>query len=70
MKPELEKGQRVTVDTFGGAKAEKIVVEDLGETVLICRPEEFEAAKAQNRAPISIAFRKEYVHVQHAETVA
>lgn len=54
MGEQLQSGQRVTVNAFGGKQPSVIVVEDRGDVVLICKPEEFERAKAENRMPTTI----------------
>jgi hypothetical protein len=55
----LERGQRIRVNAYGGKKPYVIVVEDRGDVVLICKPSEFECAKAENRDPMSIGFHRE-----------
>jgi hypothetical protein len=54
MEAQLQSGQQVTVNAFGGKRPSVIVVEDRGEVVLVCKPEEFERAKVENRAPMAI----------------
>jgi hypothetical protein len=53
--------KRVTVVQFGGAIAEKIVVEDRGDVLLVTTEEEWLASQAENRAPITVGFKKEYI---------
>jgi hypothetical protein len=53
--------KRVTVTQFGGTIAEKIVVEDRGDILLLTTEDEWEASKAENRPPISVGFRREYI---------
>lgn len=50
MEEKLERGQVVMVDTSSGL-VERTVVEDLGESLLLCRSEEFLAAKSEGRNP-------------------
>ena len=37
---------------------ERIVVEDRGEVILVCRSQEFEAAQGEGREPISVGFKR------------
>lgn len=37
------------------------VVDDRGEVVLVCKPEEYAAAMAERRAPIAVGFHREDV---------
>lgn len=53
--------KRVTVVEFGGAITEKILVKDCGEVLLVTTEEEWMASKAENRPPISVGFRREYM---------
>ena len=50
-------GQEVTLNSSNGAIT-LIVVEDLGETILVCRPDEFERASAERRSPVAVGFKK------------
>jgi hypothetical protein len=59
MSSHLERGQRVRVNAYGGKKPYVTVVEDRGEVVLICKPSEFERAKAENRDPMMVGFHRE-----------
>ena len=59
MSGQLQPGQQVTVNAFGGKTPSVIVVEDRGDVVLICKPNEFDSAKLQHRAPVSVGFRRE-----------
>ena len=61
MRHQLHKGQQVTVNAFSGKHPIVTVVEDLGDVVLICKPEEYAAAVAENRRPIAIGFHREDV---------
>ena len=63
MTTRFETGERIWVYTFGGFSIERVVVEDFGETLLLSRPEEFEAAKSDGRKPLAVAYPKEFVAV-------
>ena len=64
MYEQLQRGQAVTVNAYGGKQPRVIVVEDCGEVVLICKPREFEDALAENREPLSVGFRRSAVHIE------
>lgn len=53
--------KRVTVIQYGGTIAEKILVEDRGDVLLVTTEEEWRASEIEQRSPISVGFRKEYV---------
>lgn len=59
MDKQFQRGQLVTANAFGGKLLSMIVVEDCGNVVLICKPEEFERAQREDRQPISVGFHKE-----------
>lgn len=63
MNEQLKSGQRVTVNSFGGKKLLRVVVEDRSATILICKPEEFDRAKAENRRPVAVGFPRQDVMV-------
>jgi len=67
MEEKLLSGQRVTVNAFGGKQLSRIVVEDIGQTVLICKLEEFDRAKAEGRPPVYIGFPKSDVTKDHEQ---
>jgi hypothetical protein len=52
---------RVTVIQYGGTIAEKILVEDRGDVLLVTTEEEWNASQSENRAPISVGFKAEYI---------
>ena len=52
-----QSGQLVTVRSAAG-DIQRIVVKDMGEVVLICRPEEYELARSENRSPVSVGFKR------------
>jgi hypothetical protein len=53
--------KRVTVIVFGGAVEEKILVEDRGNVLLVTTEEEFALSVVQNRPPVAVGFRLEYL---------
>jgi len=53
--------QQISVREYGGRIVEKILVEDLGEVVLVTTPEEWDLAQSEQRKPITVGFKKEYV---------
>ena len=61
MRQQLQPGQQVTVNAFRGRQSTVIVVEDRGDVVLICKPDEYNSAKAEKRAPVSVGFHREDV---------
>lgn len=52
----------VTVDCWGGQTATMMLVSDLGEVALVCKPEEFLLASVEKRCPITIGFKKKFIH--------
>jgi hypothetical protein len=54
MKYQFEPGQAVKVATYGGDVLERIVVTDLGRTVVVCSKAEYEAAAREKRQPEGI----------------
>ena len=57
----MTQNARVTVIQYGGVFAEKILVEDRGEVLIVTTEEEWEASKREGRPPISVGFRREYL---------
>lgn len=55
MEKKIEEGQEVTLLSSLGV-IKRVVVQDLGETLLVCLPEEFERAAKEKREPISVGF--------------
>jgi hypothetical protein len=53
--------KKVTVVQYGGTIAEKILVEDRGEVLLVTTEAEWRAAERENRLPVSVGFRREYL---------
>jgi len=52
----MQPGQRVIAKAFGGKKIRRVVVQITENTVVICRTEEWEAARKENRAPCGVGF--------------
>lgn len=46
---------------YGGTIAEKVVVEDKGEVLVVTTPEEWAASQREKREPVVVGFRREYV---------
>ena len=53
--------KRVTVMQYGGVTAEKILVEDRGEVLILTTEEEWVAAQSEGRDPIVVGFKREYL---------
>lgn len=53
-------GQLITLRSADG-EIQRVVVEDLGDVVTVCTPEELDAAKAQYRQPLRVGFKKKDV---------
>jgi hypothetical protein len=65
MTGQLQRGQQVRVNAYGGKKPLVTVVEDRGDIILICKNGEFEEAIAENRAPVTIGLpKKDVLEVQ------
>ena len=50
-------GTKVTLNSSLG-RIERVLVEDLGDVVRICREEEYATAKKQGREPTTVGFPK------------
>ena len=59
--------KRVTVYIYGGTIAEKILVEDRGDVLLLTTEAEWSAAEKESRQPIVVGFRREYLAAQLSE---
>jgi len=57
----MEPGQRVTVQDYEGKLLKRMVVEVIGEVVLICKDEEFQLAKQSRALPWCVGFKKKDV---------
>jgi hypothetical protein len=54
-------GQVVTVRLYGGDTAQRRVISDKGEVVVICAEEEYANAKREGREPMGLGFPREDV---------
>jgi hypothetical protein len=54
----LNPGEEVAVSAFGGRTIQRVVVKDLGATVIVCDRAEYDAAQKDNREPQGIGFPK------------
>ena len=52
----MRPGEKVKVRVFGGKTVRRVVVEQIENTVVICRPEEWYAAARENRRPEGVGF--------------
>jgi hypothetical protein len=59
MKTQVIEGKTVNVMCYGGNVASVFVFRDLGEVLMVCRPEEMEAAKRESRDPVTVGFKRE-----------
>lgn len=57
MDRQIKKGQSVTLNSALG-EVERVVVEVLGDVLLVCRKEEYRTARREGRKPASIGFRR------------
>jgi|HubBroStandDraft_2_1064218.scaffolds.fasta_scaffold4098232_1 hypothetical protein len=53
--------QNVTVREFGGRVVEKVLVEDLGDVILVTTPEEWKSSQIEQRKPVTVGFKREYI---------
>ncbi len=58
--------KRVTVCQYGGTIAEKVVVQDLGDVLILTTEEEWEASQRENRDPVTVGFKRQYA-IQDAQ---
>lgn len=49
----------------GGVRKRVVVVEDLGEMVLVCSPEELRESRSEAREPMVVGFRRDSIVVPH-----
>ena len=54
-------GDRVLVLAYGGEELQRCVVEEGDGFVVVCREEEFLAARQEGRKPRGVGFQKRYV---------
>jgi hypothetical protein len=52
---------RVTVRQYGGKIVEKVLVEDRGDVLLVTTPQEWAESQREDRDPIVVGFRREYL---------
>jgi hypothetical protein len=52
----MKPGEQIVVKAFGGEKLQRVVVQVIENTVLICKKEEWDAAKAEHRDPTCVGF--------------
>jgi len=51
----------VTVRQYGGRVVEKVLVKDQGDVLLVTTPEEWEISQREEREPVTVGFKREYV---------
>lgn len=61
--------KKVTVVQYGGSIAEKIVVEERVDLLIVTTEDEWKASQQENRPPVAVGFRREYVVSGPYETV-
>lgn len=52
----MEIGERVRVRAYGGRVLERVVVEVRDDAILVCTPEEIDAATKRGRRPVCVGF--------------
>jgi hypothetical protein len=57
MEQKIEQGQEVTLLSNQGV-IKRLVVEDLGEVLLVCLPEEYARARREGRKPMAVGFKR------------
>ena len=57
----MEKGQVVEITDFMGHKLRRMVVEVIGNTVLVCKEDEFKIASRRRKLPWVMGFPKDKV---------
>ena len=58
---QVLKGQKVTVLLYGGAEAERRVVAEKGNVIVVCSDEEYKRAEREDREPEGVGFPREDV---------
>jgi hypothetical protein len=61
MREQLRRGQSVKVRAYGGEILERIVVTDLGRTVIVSNEQDSHGAARENREPDGIGFPRKDV---------
>jgi hypothetical protein len=59
----VSKGQLVTVHLFGGMTAQRRLVAQKGNIIVICSEEEYRSAERERREPCGVGFPQEDVEV-------
>ena len=57
----MKEGQMVTVLLFGGETAQRRVIADKGDVVVICSEDEYQSALVEERPPSGLGFPREDV---------
>jgi hypothetical protein len=57
----MKSGDLLSVQTFSEGVVKRVVVEVCGNTVYICREEEWERAKQEGREPDAVGFNRRFV---------
>lgn len=52
----MKKGDLIIAHMYGGEKAQRRVVKDLGHTVVICNESEYQRALVEDREPQGVGF--------------
>jgi hypothetical protein len=61
MNPQAKAGKEVSLISCGDKVISRVIVSVEGDVYFVCKKEEFETARRENREPVCIGFRKEYV---------
>ena len=57
----MKEGQLIRLQAYGDKALQMIVVSEEGDTVYVCRMEEYEAAKTDNRDPKCVGFNRQFI---------
>ena len=61
----MQIGQTIRLRAYGDEVLQRVVVSEVEDTVYVCMQQEFEAAKADNRAPKCVGFNRKFIiHAQ------
>jgi hypothetical protein len=58
MQHQIQPGDHIHLRAYGSEIIERVVVKADDEVVYVCRPSELEQATHENRAPMSIGFKR------------
>jgi hypothetical protein len=61
METQSLRNKDVTVSCFGGSTADMIVLNDLGDVLVLASPDEIRSAKEEDREPVTIGFPRSSV---------